>query len=593
MDDVRTRRGAGYRHGSPGTEDSLRARGLVFGSLILLLGSVVLLLAGGSHEACAGTFRLLPPNEIGKGQAVERVGIGKEGKFKEYFRIDQPCRLTLMGPGTLRFFVRAHVTPGAATPGSVSVSLSGLSGFPEQRWTVKVSPSRTWQYADSRSGSPTGGKKITLAIPGGLHEITVEGMSNTGDPVYGIFYYDGPPVPAPESEAAPGRVVRKPTKKPERKPAAKARRWRVNSNFALGVIYDDNICRYSDDTLDLFQSSQKPEKFAITNKEDVIFNSKIHAEFHRPLLFGQKTALRVRYQRWDYVENSIKTNDEFNLRFRQTFRRYDYLEATYTYAPDSYIKELSDRPPYTSRSVPREYLHFKITRNAFALGYRTRLYPWLALKAFGGRTLRFYNRPFLENDLWEWNGRVEADLKYKRFTTGLRYAYADVQARGYDEVGETLETSDNDSDGSYEKDTYRVRITYRPKKSAYMAGQVTGGVLEVVSGLFKTVGFWIDQGLVKAKTSQIYLQYQHIRQFYTSQRPLDVDPLHVGRLDKSNQIQALWSSKAIWNRISLEAAIRHTVRTADSPGGLVGEDPSEEKDYTGTRFWITAKRPLW
>ncbi len=558
-------------------------------ALRLVPGWVILFLAVICIEAQADSFRVLAPElptleldvplpDTTGLELPARVGIGKDGAFKQYTRIDRGCSLKVCGPGTLRFFVRAHVPPDDSPPDTVVVSLSGLSGFPEQSWTVRVSPSRTSQYEGGLPGTPTGGKKITLAIPGGLHEITVVGQSNTGGVVYGIFYYNGPPMPEPTTS----------TEKPQ-----PSTRWRIGSNFTLGVVYDDNICRYSDDTLELFQSNQRSEKFAITNREDVIFNSKFQVEFYRPLIFGKKTALRFRYQRWDYEENHIKANGEYNVRLRQTVRRYDYLEASYTYAPDSYIKELSDRPPFTPRSVPRAYLHFEITRNAFVLGYRYRANRWLSMKLFGGRTLRFYNRPFLENDLWEWNGRIETDLKYGRFTTGLRYAYADVKARGYDSVGETLENSDNDGDGSYEKDTYRMRITYRPKKRPYRPRADGSAFLQQVTGLFMTLGSWIDRGLVEIKTASIYAQYKHDRQFYTSKKPLDVDPLHVGRLDKSHQIQALWASQAVWNGIKLETAIRYTVRTADSPGGLVGEDPSEEKDYTGTRCWISASRPLW
>ncbi len=108
------------------------------------------------------------------------------------------------------------------------------------------------------------------------------------------------------------------------------------------------------------------------------------------------------------------------------------------------------------------------------------------------------------------------------------------------------------------------------------------------------LGSLFDQGLIKAKTSSIYIQYQYARQFYTSERPLDIDPLHVGRVDGQNQVQAAWASKTIWESIKLVTGIRYTVRTADSPAGNIGEDdPSDEKDYTGTRYWIALSRPLW
>ena len=516
----------------------------------------------------AGALILEPDQKRGNAP-IERVSLGRGSSFKEYLRIDTPCPLPVMGPGILDFYVRGHMADGIAPPKSVTVTMDGLTGFPPQTWTETLSSARKNAYADGRAGIPTGGKKITLAIPNGYHRITVTGISDTGAPVYARFVYKGPPVP----EAGPPK-----------KPSP----WKWAGAFEVGTIYDDNICRYSDDTLELFQSNASPEKFAITNKEDVILNFAIQTELSRKLLFGKKTALRFRYQRWDYVENSIKTNDEINLRFRQSFRRSDYFEATYTYAPDSYIKELSDRPPFTSMSVDREYLHFYITRNAYAWGYNLRAKRWCTFKFWGGYTTRFYNRPFLENDLWEWNGRLETDLRWKRLTWNLRYAYATVAARGYDEVGETLETSDNDGDGSYEKDTYRLRLTYRPKKSPYAPGDPSGFL-----GLIQGLAAWVDRGLVKIKTSAIYLQFKYDRQFYTSERPLEVDPLHVGRLDEAYQWQGQWSSKALWSKMTLLAALRYTVRTAESPGGYIGEDPSEEKDYTGARYWLAVSRALW
>jgi hypothetical protein len=544
---------------------------------------VWLAFSGAATHALAATR--LTPSSAETEQPLPPIPIGKEDAFKDYFRIDQGCRLQIQGPGTLRFFVRAHVEPETIPPGTVSVTLDGLAGFPPQRWTVAVTPSRTSRYGDDRAGNPTGGKKITIAIPGGPHEISVSATSDIGGHVYAVFYYDGPPPPTVQPPDTRKKTTRKKTPKKEK--------WVLHGNFFLETIYDDNICRYSEATLEEFRRGENPQNFAITTYDDLIFHATLRGELSRRLLFRKKTRFRVRYKIWQYVRNDIKTNDEINLRLRQTFRRVDYLEATYTYAPNSYIKELSDRPPFTSRTVPREYLHFRITRNAFTLAYWSRVYRWLAIKGTGGRTLRFYNRPFLENDLWEWNARITTDLRWRRFTITLDYKYADVKARGYDSVGETLENSDNTSDGSYEKDSYRTRLAYRPKKSAYRAGSAGDGLPGAITGLFKSLGSQIDRALVGVRTSSIYVELGHNRQFYTSQKPLHIDPLHVGRMDELWQIRAVWNSKPVWRKLSLVAGIRHTVRTADAPAGLIGEDdPSEEKDYIGNRYWVTVKYPL-
>ena len=574
---------------------------------ILLLLFVSLILAGAASLAGAATLQLAPaPADSARALSAEvlaPVSIGSKGDFKDYYRIDTGCPLLIQGPGMLRFYVRAHVDTAGPAPSEVTVVLAGLAGFPEQTWTRPVSPSRVAAYGDGREGRLTDGQKISLAIPGGLQQVTVTGTSNTGRPVYALFYYEGPPVAAPgEAEAAgaaagtPGAAGAEPSATRPAEPAAEEPEspWGLSSNFYLGMIYDDNICRYSDSTLEEFSAGTDPENFAIETDDDLIINPAIDAEVsHARLLFGKESRFRVRYQRWDYARNGIKTNEEVNLRARQIVRASDYVEASFTYAPKNYVKELSDRPPFTSTSVEREYLHFEVKRNALFLAYYWRTSAWLRLRFQGSRTWRFYNRPFLENDLWEWAGQASADLRYRRLTTRLQYAYADVQARGYDEVGETLETADNESDGSYEKDTYMLRFSYAPRKRAYVPGEAGPGFLGQAWWLVRSAGALIDRGLVRAKTAGLDLEFTYSRQFYTSTLPLYLDATHVGRLDETRQVEITWSSQPIYRKASLEAGWRFTERTADAPAGLIGEDdPSEEKDYTGGRFWVAVSTPL-
>jgi hypothetical protein len=254
---------------------------------------------------------------------------------------------------------------------------------------------------------------------------------------------------------------------------------------------------------------------------------------------------------------------------------------------------LADRPPYVSRTVPREYLHFLVTRNDFDASYSYAARDWLALRLNGGRTLRFYNQPFLENDIWEWSTGIAADFSFGRFGLRPEYQYVDAKARGYDQVGETLETADNDGDGSTVKDTYRFRVLYSPARVPYEPPPAGPGVAGALLGVLNRAGALLDRALVAAHTSGCEVQLSYARQFYTSAKPLSVDPLHVGRLDQSKQIQIVWNSRPVYKRISVEAGWRYTVRTAEAPAGLIGEDdPSEEKDFTGARYWLAMAVPL-
>lgn len=514
-------------------------------------------------------FDYLLPQFRRKGWPSDPVELGRDTRFSDYYRIDQGCPLEVEGPGTLRFFARAHIAPDGPTPRDLTISITGLEGFGEQRWEEGLKRSKTWRYGDERPGGLTGGEKILLSIPPGKHHVTVTGTTETGGPVYARFYHQPPP--------------------------KKESPWTIDADFALDLIYDDNIGRYSHFSLEEFRSNERPDRYAIQSEDDWIVNPEISFELrHANLFFGNRSRYRIRYRLWEYMRNSIKTNDEVNFRFRQDFRESDYLEFTYTYAPDSYIKELWDRPPYVSGNVEGAYLHFLITRNDFDLGYRYYVNDWLRLGLFVGRTLRFYNRPFLENDLWEWNGKLDVDIEYGRFSFSPQYTYQNVEARAYDQVDETHDLSDNDSDGSYEEDDYRLYIYYEPKRSPYRPGEPGDGFIRRLSGWGLQALSLIDQGLVKLKTDQVVLRLNYDRRFYTSERPLYVDPLHAGRMDTKEQVTFEWHSRALYQGVSLELGARYTDRSASGPAVLIGEDdPSEEKDYIGTRYWVAFSRDLY
>jgi hypothetical protein len=539
-----------------------------------------------AQDEQARAFDPLTPDLTRPGWPSEPVGLAGIEDSRAYYRIDQGCPIRVTGPGLLRLFARAHAQPGRPEPQQLTVSITGLPGFGEQRWVDALRTASALRFADGRSGFPTDARKVVLRVPEGVHDLLVTGTTDGADPVYATLGFQ---LPAPPPEPV---VKATPKPKPPRKPRSP---WRVTGDLALETIYDDNIARFSESTLAELKSGVCPECYGIETVDDLIVHQVVQTELsHARLLLGRSTRLRVRYQRWEYMRNGIKTNDEFNIRARQYTRRSDYVEAGYTYAPNGYVKELTDRPPFVSRVVPREYEHFVVTRNDFDLGYRWGALSWLAMRGGVGRTLRFYNQRFMENDIWEWSGGLAADVSIGRFGIRPEYQYVSAKARGYDQVGETLSTSDNDGDGSSEKDTYKLRIAYQTGDAPYRPPPVGSGALAGLVGALRAAGAWIDRGLMAAHTAACEVQFAYGRQFYTSKKPLHVDPGHVGRLDQSKQVQIGWSSTPVYKQASFEAGARYTVRTAKAPAGLIGEnDPSEEKDFTGTRYWVAVNLPMW
>ena len=337
-------------------------------------------------------------------------------------------------------------------------------------------------------------------------------------------------------------------KKRSRRPA---RSWRWRGTAGLELIYDDNFLRYSDDYLADFGSGLYPYKFKIDQPDCHILAPSLELWAQRRLWSAGDTRFRFKFKRWQYLEEDIKTNQALWLSVRQFFAGGRSVELMYSYAPEQYIRQLSDRPPTAAPSDPLTWREFRYTRNVFTLVWRQRLRRNLNGKLQVNRTIRYYNRPFMENDTWVWNVRGTLYWKVARpLRVTLDYGYDDASARGYDEVGETRDTSD-DSDPSYKRDLYQVELAWSPRRWRRLVRKVA------VRGQY-----------------QVY--------WFTSRKTLEEDPFHVGRRDDVWSVQATLEH-TLGRGSVLQLGYRYTQRTTDSPWR---GDIAEDKDYEQNRWWL-------
>lgn len=384
-----------------------------------------------------------------------------------------------------------------------------------------------------------------------------------------------PADPAQAQEPVQNPAPAEQAKSPRAKPAAKKAKGKSGSakkafvnftgSFGMQVIYDDNILRMSDNTIDSFRRNDNPDKFHIETYDDLIFSPRLGLTFAKKLIGSKDTSVRFGYIRWQYYENAIKHNESWNVRFRQGTRGRDFFEASFTYAPPSYIKHLSDRPPYTPKTVPLVWLPFKIRRSAILAGYSMRVTDKLTARADVGRTWRFFNRPFLENDNWEWNG---AGLLSYALTKSVKisgeYTYSDAETRSYDSTTESFDVSD-DSDGSYERDMYQLSLDLSPKS---------------------WTGLWLVRQL-----SGVSFMGQLQKYYFTSDRPYFEDQLHVGRADDVRAFEIGVDTKPVYGPVSLTAGYRYSRRTTSLPASISAED-AEDKAYTDNRVWVGMSYPF-
>lgn len=490
-----------------------------------ILALVVALCATASAQLAPPDGGVLAP--VGSGSNVsDYLVVGPEG-----------VEIPIYGPGDLSGWVRAHYEPGAEAAVTMRLLLEGVPGIAVAD-TFTFKPSSKWRYGDDRPGTPSGGRKLTpRRLPEGAWTLR-------------LVAPDGPLLAKLDWESeAPVRGMRPAVA--DAKPEKKKSPWKTGGSVGLETIYDDNFLRYSDDYLDLFHAGEAPYKFKIEQEDSHIYAPSVNLWARRRLIDAGDTKFDFRYKIWKYMQGDIKTNMSFDYGIRQYLKGGKSLEIGYAYAPEQYIRQLSDRPPGTPQSEDIVWEEFRYTRNVFDAIWRQKLHKKVNLKLWLTRSLRYYNRPFMENDIKDLGLRGTIYWRAHRdVRVTLDYGFTLAAARGADEVGETVENSDN-SDPSYERDLYQVDVTWSPKWLKPVAKNVSlrGGY-------------------------QVY--------WFTSTKALEDDPYHRGRIDRVYMAQ-LRLQRDLPGGIGGEIGIRYAQRTVESPWD---GDIASDKDYDQRRYWI-------
>lgn len=333
--------------------------------------------------------------------------------------------------------------------------------------------------------------------------------------------------------------------------AQQASPWDLRPSAGLRFVYNDNILTASDDEIEDFELGLHPDYYAHESTDDLVISPMIQLEARRDLVSWGETRIRGRIRSWLYANNPIKNNHDFDFYLRQYFGRSKSLELYLHAAPEQYIRQLTDRTPLQDPADPIERKEFRFQRNIWHLNWRQRLTDDLDGSVVFERNYRYYNRPFLENDIeaWELRGSLSWDVNDWIALAG-DYSFEDGNGRGIDMEGETIETS-NDSDPSYERDLYRIEI------------QLDAPLLER----------WVD----RVDFVALYMDY-----YYTTDKLLVEDPYHVGRRDEYTKF-TIETQRRISRPLTAQAAVRRTERVTTSPWE---GDLTTDKAFVQWQYWI-------
>ncbi|MEM6794831.1 MAG: hypothetical protein AAF725_12700 [Acidobacteriota bacterium] len=310
----------------------------------------------------------------------------------------------------------------------------------------------------------------------------------------------------------------------------------------LATYYDSNILRYSDKFIQRFEDGRDPDRFRVESLDDTIQRADLDVSRSFAGVAGRLASVDASVSYRAYARNDIKDWASWSLGWRQELGRGRSVEATALGASDFYVRHIRDSD-LVGRGGEDPFQAFEFRRSGARLRYR---HDWGAssrLRYDLGWTRFRHSDAFREFD--SDNFSLGARLDQQR-TSRLRLSYGleltESDARGFDEPGETLLTSD-DSDPSYRQLDLMVASRY-----------VLGGFGNQV--LF----FQAEAGL----------------RDYATSKPFNLAPFHSGRQDDFLRLYGSW-------QIDLSARYRLTVfaqgrrRTSSLPPDQL--DIGVEKDF--------------
>ena len=451
-------------------------------------------------------------------EAPEPVEIEVSGRAYRYFPLtsDTPLKFTVQGPAVFEPILRwrfegeesrvdvdvAFIVDGGAPWHQVYRASAGRAGYP-------VNP-------DWRAGRAV---RVPITVPSGTHTVELR-LVAPGEGVLDV-----------------NPVLRAPDVMP----------WRLAWRCELGAAYDTNIFRYPESDVDDFLDGREGHRYPVEYVDDVRLEPSVDVSFVREEPGRRETELRFSADGRLATINGEKSFGRLGARVKETRKGFAYALADYYAIPAYHLRHLWDADasenPYRSCDFRKHAARVEVgSDRSLPVDLIGRVkYDYMG-----------YDQDFVEYDSDAWTTGLTAVVRPAR---GLRvdvgYALRVLTARGYDELGETRETSD-DSDISYEQDEYTLKVRWDLERTA----------AEIPTVL--TFG---------AKLSQ---------RFYQTDRSADDDPYHAGREDTYLTLTGR-SAHELSDALTLELFYEHRRRSSESE---YVEELGFSKDYTDDRVGL-------
>ena len=330
--------------------------------------------------------------------------------------------------------------------------------------------------------------------------------------------------------------------------------WRIN--LSLSPNYDSNILKYSDKYIERFKNLEDEGRFHINRIDDITIGYSLGVSFTDKFIGNLRTIIGAGFDSDAYTYNSIKSWFTYDVFFRQYITSSTSFLISYSYIPGFYVRHFRDEDwvkyyGYT----PITFQPYEFSKDDFSF-WLQHSFSWKTTRA---RAYFSYMRYFLNSSNTEYDSndflyglRIYQSLS-DNLDINIGYYYITSDAKGYDEPGESRESSDDSDATNYEH--------------VYLAG------------------FDLQLPKIFSLKNEISIDAQYQRAFYTTNHFLELDPLHAGRYDYNYRVFVNYNWD-LFRNFSITAFYQWMGRESSTSAEANKEYVSDEKDYTQYRVGL-------
>jgi hypothetical protein len=195
----------------------------------------------------------------------------------------------------------------------------------------------------------------------------------------------------------------------------------------LDFGHDGNLLNASDAERQAFAENDPDAFFVVSSMDDLFLRGRVEAEWGLGRPLGLKTKLRTEYERLQYFENDIKSENALAAKLYSRLLRSSRLGMLAYYRPQVYGRHRRDKSAEPGDPMFRAEVH---SRWDLGVEWKQGIDPRTSLTAEWKHTWKDYNEPFTARDMRRFSLAVGAERGFgEHVSLGLAGGYRRAHTR--------------------------------------------------------------------------------------------------------------------------------------------------------------------